>query len=116
MLTVLETHLRPYFATDADWEIVKRQDMKAWRKERFDDLSAKFQVGKATVQDVAELLEAAVYEYVGFSPGENGAASEWRHLQVDGELPQGEQFLEVLKQGLPTTRELWLQTSSTASV
>jgi hypothetical protein len=37
---------------------------------------------------------------------------EWRALQVAGELPQGDKFSEVLEQGVPRSREGWLQASA----
>lgn len=111
LLTTLETHLRPHVASDHDWERVRSFEGRPRTDEQVQDWTAKFQVAGVTPREVAELFEEAVFELAGFEPAQGGAPSEWRTLQVEGRLPQGEEFLDVLKQGLPTTREGWLEAS-----
>lgn len=116
LLTKLETHLRPYVAGDSDWELLKSASGRARGSDAVENWGAKFQLGLATPREVAELLEESIFELAGFEPQRPGEPAEWRALQIEGRLPQGDGFLEVLKQGLPTTREMWLQTAGTASV
>lgn len=111
LLDTLETHLRPLVASESDWERVRGFEGRSRTDEQVQDWTAKFQVEGVTPREVAELFEEAVFELAGFEPAQGGAPSEWRTLQVEGRLPQGGEFLEVLKQGLPTTREGWLEAS-----
>lgn len=111
LLTTLETHLRPHVASESDWERVRSFEGRPRTDEQLKDWEAKFQVERVTPREVAQLFEEAVFELAGFRPAQGGEPSEWLTLQVEGRLPQGEEFLDVLKQGLPTTREGWLEAS-----
>ncbi len=103
-------HLRPRFATEADWQLFQTfEDSTPYPADRVVDLDTQLNSGGDLANQCAgQLLEPTLFALAGFEH------TEWRRLQYDGELPQGAAVLKALSMGLPTTKEDWLTASGEA--
>ena len=110
----LRDSLLPHVSSEEDLKWFVRHDSTV-RAELIREYEAALVMGGPGAKSVVRaLFEAAAFELAGFSGARGAEPPEWRALQVNGELPMGDQLSEVLERGVPRSREEWLQLAAPA--